>query len=254
MSLERQQAGWKVKVLWSISGMGGERCSHLSGSMRGSRRAWLTEGHRPRLGGEGGFNGFTLIELLVVIAIITVLASLLLPGLTRAKRKSQQVACLSNLRQLGVAIKLYANDFNTRFPMKYVEDFAGGPYDGIKSDQFCLGGFDPEHPACLQNYPRATARPLYNYMAPSEVYACPADRGVGMLAGCRQHAITPSNFRVIGCSYTYNAGGLQTWSSREPTRKPQADRVDGLAGKMESWAPEPARYILAVEGGGAGFT
>jgi len=216
-------------------------------------RGFSSASRRWRFAGQDG-SGFTLIELLVVIAIIAVLASLILPALVQAKRRSYQAVCLSNLRQMGIAIKLYGNDFNTRFPIKYVPDFAGDGYDGVKSAQFCLGGFDPEHTPCLQRFPRATARPLHNYMRPSEVYSCPADTGTAMLAGCREHKITPSSFRVVGCSYAYNAGGLGNWGSREATRKPQADPVNGLAGKYESWAPEPSRYILALDGGASGFS
>ena len=189
-------------------------------------------------------GGFTLIELLVVMAIIGILASMLLPSLSKGKERAVMTQCLNNLRQMGIAVKLYVDDHQGKFPLNYAIE---PDTHEIKVAGATLGGNDPS-PQQLPCFPTAKVRPLYNYMKPSEVYRCPVDKGQILYACvlCTFHPLKPSDWETLGCSYQYNAGGL-AYLRGGGFKKPPEDERNGLAGKNESWVPSPTRYILLHE-------
>ena len=125
--------------------------------------------------------GFTLIELLVVIAIIAILAALLLPALTRTKRKAQGIYCMNNHRQLALAWRMYADDNQDRIPYASGSDVAN-----TTAGTWIAGYLDNNAGNAYNWNPDLSIKisPLWKYCGNNlAIWKCPADHSFVIVNG-----------------------------------------------------------------------
>jgi len=126
-------------------------------------------------------NGFTLIELLVVIAIIAILAAILFPVFAQAREKARQTTCLSNLKQIGLGMMMYVDDYDETFPMSSpsAHTWSGN----ARAHTYC-GAIEP-------------------YIKSLKIFKCPSAKHTGdaeQLPGCFDNSYSP-NGAIVGRLY-----------------------------------------------------
>jgi prepilin-type N-terminal cleavage/methylation domain-containing protein len=161
---------------------------------------------------------FTLIELLVVVAIVAILAAMLLPALSRAKGSAQRVACLNQVRQLGLAVNLYAGDHSGEFPEM---------------------NYGPQWPQRLL--------PYYNS---AKILACPSDLGrdpvTGILANRPATGLQSTNLVADSAPRTYIINGWNDYFALEVGSTFDIDSIVGKAIKATA-IREPSETIVFGE-------
>lgn len=171
-------------------------------------------------------RGFTLIELLVVIAIIAILAAILFPVFAKAREKARQSSCLSNLRQLGTAVAMYAQDYDEQLPYLYTACGAitlpnGSAYAG---------------PNMLWHFA------IYPYTKNIQIFNCPSA------------SYAWAGEVTTGIKYGYNANNLQTVSLgtvQYPSQTLCIADTEGAAAYAFISTYRTDRYIVDRHNGGA---
>ncbi len=184
-------------------------------------------------------SAFTLIELLVVIAIIAILAALLFPVFATARGKAREITCISNLRQIGMAITMYTQDYDGSYP------YAADPADKAYPAMWNITAEDMAQVPYLHEA-------LQPYVKSKAIFSCPADTGLTELDFVELPLVaSPSSFKQFGTSYYYRTEIAATHATESSIQMPAEINMifDGYGGWHGTLVPPAKRYnVLHADG------
>ncbi len=146
-------------------------------------------------------HGFTLIELLVVIAIIAILAAILFPVFARAREKARQSACLSNCKQLGLAVMQYIQDYDGCYPdassvgFLYSGGYVGGPF----IENYAVRIWSD----ATQTVSAGMGKTLGPYIKNQQMFLCPSDPKVDRWIAGNQRGSYYMRHAIDAYAFTY---------------------------------------------------
>lgn len=200
-----------------------------------------------------GRSAFTLIELLVVIAIIAILAAMLLPALTKAKKRAQRVYCISNLRQLAYGWRMYSTDYRDRLVSSYPGVGVSIPPQSYLAS-WCYGNAESSGSAGGYGYsgvdPRGIqAGLIWPYITQLKAYKCPADNRTASVSGTNAPILrsVSMNSWLYGRTYGDPSGA---WDYQSAVTGGSVTSVGALTYKLfvkDSEILQPARTWVVLD-------
>ena len=166
---------------------------------------------------NGARHGFTLIELLVVIAIIAILAAILFPVFAQAREKARQATCLSNLKQFGLGIMQYVQDYDEQMPLSVSGNSQVGP---------AVVAANPG----VQPFGVSTF--IQPYVKSQQVFACPDDNG-----------FSAYNSKATAGGYAI-PGGARVWEAYGTSYKFTKDNFSMLPSTTSPAPADPKAYTV----------
>lgn len=182
--------------------------------------------HTPSLASRR--RGFTLIELLVVIAIISILAAILFPVFTRARENARRTACLSNLKQIGMGIAMYTQDYDER----------------LVSYSYPTPDGSPPAPGVPATYGFQVA--LHPYVKNYQLYVCPSARKISTYNSTSCDPTKVSTDALGAGSYGYNYVNLGDYY-RPSSGGPSASNPNTLRDRALADIAAPTETVMLTE-------